>query len=56
MIHKIGVTYWNHGYKQQAVEEIKDRLYDDCERMKPSQCVEYLGKEQVEADNAPTFH
>jgi hypothetical protein len=53
LIHKIGVTYYNHGYRQKAIEEIKDNLYDQCDRMQPAQCADFLQKSLLEAQNAP---
>jgi hypothetical protein len=52
LIHKIGVTYYNHGYKQQKIDEIKDNLYDHCDRMQPAPCTDYLEKALVEAQNS----
>jgi hypothetical protein len=52
LIHKIGVAYYNHGYRQQKIAEIKDNLYDNCDRMQPAQCTDYLEKALVEAQNA----
>lgn len=53
LIHKIGVAYYNHGYRQKAVDEIKDNLYDRCDRMQPAQCADYLNKALLEAQNSP---
>ena len=53
LIHDIGVVYYNHGYRQQAIAEIKDNLYEQCERMQPAPCVGYLQKALLEAQNSP---
>jgi hypothetical protein len=53
LIHQIGVVYYNHGYRQQAIAEIKDNLYDQCDRMPPAPCGDYLQKALLEAQNSP---
>jgi hypothetical protein len=52
LIRKIGATYWNHGYKQSDIDNIKDRLYDECDTMKQEQCLDHLSKALKEAENA----
>lgn len=53
LIHKFGVVYYNHGYRQKAIEEIKDNLYEQCDRMQPAPCSDYLQKALQEAQNTP---
>ena len=55
LIHQIGVTYYQHGYRQSAIEKIKDNLYDECDRMQPAQCQSYLGHALAEAQNSPNL-
>ena len=54
-IHDIGLAYYNHGYRQTAIHAIKDNLYDQCERMQPAQCADYLRKALQEAQNTPNI-
>jgi hypothetical protein len=53
LIHDIGVAYYNHGYRQKNIDEIKDNLYDNCDQMQPAQCQDYLQKALQEAKNTP---
>ena len=53
LINQIGVALYNHRYKQQDIEVIKDRLYDECESMQPAQCTDHLKKALREAQNTP---
>ncbi len=53
LIHEIGVTYYKHGHRQSEIDRIKDNLYDQCDTMKPAQCVDFLHKALVEAQNSP---
>ena len=55
LIHDIGVAYYRHGHKQSDIDKIKDLLYDECDRMQPAQCSEYLHKALQEAQNSPVM-
>jgi hypothetical protein len=52
-IHEIGKTYYNHRYKQKDIDAIEDRLYDECDRMQPAQCADYLQQALREAQSSP---
>jgi hypothetical protein len=52
-IHDIGVAYYNHRYKQKDIDVIKDRLYDECDRMQPTPCTDHLKEALREAQNTP---
>ena len=49
LIHDIGVTYYKHGHLQSEIDKMKEHLYDECDRMQPAKCTEYLEKELVKA-------
>jgi hypothetical protein len=53
LIHDIGVAYYKHGHLQSDIDKIKDNLYDECDRMQPAQCSDYLHKELLKAQNSP---
>jgi len=53
LIRDIGVTYYKHGHLQSEVDKIKDNLYDQCDRMQPPQCSDYLHKELLKAQGSP---
>jgi hypothetical protein len=52
-VHEIGKVYYNHRYKQKDIDAIEDRLYDECDRMQPAQCADYLQKALREAQDTP---
>lgn len=53
LIHDIGVTYYKHGHLQSEIDKIKDNLYDECDRMQPPQCLDYLHNELLKAQKSP---
>jgi hypothetical protein len=53
LIHDIGVAYYKRGHLQSDIDKIKDNLYDECDRMQPAQCSDYLNKELLNAQNSP---
>jgi hypothetical protein len=42
-----------HGHLQSDINKLKDNLYDECDRMQPAQCADYLHQALLEAQNAP---
>jgi hypothetical protein len=53
VIHSIGVAYYNRGYTQTGIAEIKDNLDDRCDRMPAARCADYLHKALLEEQNSP---
>ena len=53
LIHDIGVTYYKHGHLQSEIDSIKENLYDECDRMQPAQCSDFLRKELSKARKSP---
>ena len=53
LIHDIAVTYYKHGRLQSEIDKIKEDLYDECARMRPAKCTEYLEKELAKAQISP---
>jgi hypothetical protein len=53
LIHDIGVAYYNHGHRQLDIEQMKDRFYDECDRMQQARCSDYLRKELLKAQSSP---